>query len=279
MKELKEFLHYTIFKVGKENIEVSSILFLLLFLIGLNLALRLLKKIVYASRKFDTSKKYTIYALIKYFVYVIGFVLALDIIGLNVSVLMAGSAALLVGIGLGLQNLFSDFVSGIILLVDSTLKVGDIIEVDGLVCQVQMINLRTTTVLTRDDKYLILPNTILTKNKINNWTHDATSSRFDIKIGVAYGSDVKKVMDILKQIALEHSAIEKTPQPFARFNDYADSALIFNIYFWTKEVFRVENIKSDLRVKFYEAFKENDIEIPFPQRVLHLNENINNLKQ
>ena len=271
MKEINDFLHYTIFRVGKENIEISSILFLILFIVVLNLILRLIKKFIYAARKFDTSKKYTIYTLIKYFVYVIGFVLALDIIGINVSVLMAGSAALLVGVGLGLQNLFSDFVSGIILLVDSTLKVDDVIEVDGLVCKVEMINLRTTTVLTRDDKYLILPNTILTKNKINNWTHSGVVSRFDIKVGVAYASDVKKVMNILQQITMEHKAIQKSPTPFVRFNDYADSALIFNVYFWTNEVFRVENIKSDLRVKYYESFKENNIEIPFPQRVVHLN--------
>ena len=270
MKEFKEFLEFKLFKIGKDDVEVSSVLILILFLIALNIVLRLIKKIIYKSKKLDTSKKYTIFTLIKYFSYVIGFVLALNIIGINVSVLMAGSAALLVGIGLGLQNLFSDFVSGIIILLDASVKVGDVIQVDKLVCQVQEINLRTTTVLTRDDKYIILPNTLLTKSQLINWTHNLTTSRFDIQVGVGYDSDVDLVMRIMKSITETDSRVAKSPAPFVRFNDYGDSSLIFNIYFWTDEVFRVENLKSDLRVKFFKAFKENGVEIPFPQRVLHI---------
>lgn len=278
MKELKEFFHFTIFRIGKERIEVSSVIFLIAFVFALYIFLRIIKKIIYNSKRLDISKKYTIYSLIKYFVYVIGFVLALDIIGINVSVLMAGSAALLVGIGLGLQNLFSDFVSGVILLIDSSIKVGDVIESDGLVCKVQEINLRTTNVLTRDDKYLILPNTMLTKNKLINWTHSNVSSRFDIQIGVSYASNPKLVMSILKNITEEHQLVENDPRPFVRFNDFGNSALVFKVYFWTGNVFRVENIKSELRVKYFEALKEHGIEIPFPQRVLHLQDNIDHFK-
>lgn len=268
--DLKTLLEYKLFTIGKNSIEVSTILFLILFIAGLYVLLFLVRKLIYKSKKLDASKKFTIYALIKYAIYVLGFVLGLDIIGLNVSVFMAGSAALLVGIGLGLQNLFSDFVSGIILLMDSAIKVGDVIEVDGLVCRVQEINLRTTTVLTRDDKYIILPNTILTKNHLINWTHSETTSRFEVNLGIAYGSNVQKAMDILQNAASMHPKVEATPLPFVRFKDYGDSALVFEVVFWTKEVFRVENIKSDMRVQFFKAFAENNIEIPFPQRVVHI---------
>lgn len=265
----REILDFKLFTVGKADISVSSLIFLVIFILALNFIVKIIRKLIYRSQKLDESKKFTIFSLIKYVLYVVGFILGMNMIGINVSVLMGASAALLVGIGLGLQNIFSDFVSGIVLLLDSSIKVGDIIEVDSLVCQVKEINLRTTTVLTRDDKYVILPNTFLTKNNLFNWTHSNLNSRFDIQVGVAYSSDVQTVMDILKSVTAANPKVAKTPEPFVRFNDYADSALIFNVYFWSSDPFRVENLKSELRVKYFEAFREHDIEIPFPQRVVH----------
>ena len=265
----REILDFKLFTVGRADISVSSLIFLVIFILALNFIVKIIRKLVYRSQKLDESKKFTIFSLIKYVLYVVGFILGMNMIGINVSVLMGASAALLVGIGLGLQNIFSDFVSGIVLLLDSSIKVGDIIEVDNLVCQVKEINLRTTTVLTRDDKYVILPNTFLTKNNLFNWTHSNLNSRFDIQVGVAYSSDVQTVMDILKSVTTANPKVAKRPEPFVRFNDYADSALIFNVYFWSSDPFRVENLKSELRVKYFEAFREHDIEIPFPQRVVH----------
>ena len=265
----REILDFKLFNVGKADISVSSLIFLVIFILALNFIVKIIRKLIYRSQKLDESKKFTSFSLIKYALYVVGFILGMNMIGINVSVLMGASAALLVGIGLGLQNIFSDFVSGIVLLLDSSIKVGDIIEVDNLVCQVKEINLRTTTVLTRDDKYVILPNTFLTKNNLFNWTHSNLNSRFYIQVGVAYSSDVQTVMDILKSVTAANPKVVKTPEPFVRFNDYADSALIFNVYFWSSDPFRVENLKSELRVKYFEAFREHDIEIPFPQRVVH----------
>lgn len=265
----RELLNFKLFTIGKADISVSSLIFLVIFILALNFIVKIIRKLIYRSQKLDESKKFTIFSLIKYVLYVVGFILGMNMIGINVSVLMGASAALLVGIGLGLQNIFSDFVSGIVLLLDSSIKVGDIIEVDNLVCKVKEINLRTTTVLTRDDKYVILPNTFLTKNNLFNWTHSNLNSRFDIQVGVAYSSDVQTVMDILKSVTAANPKVAKTPEPFVRFNDYADSALIFNVYFWSSDPFRVENLKSELRVKYFKAFREHDIEIPFPQRVVH----------
>jgi small-conductance mechanosensitive channel len=182
---------------------------------------------------------------------------------------MAGSAALLVGVGFGLQNLFSDFTSGIILLLDSTIKVNDVIEIDGLVGKVKEINLRTTTVLTRDDIYIIIPNTDLTKNQLVNWTYSSISSRFEIKVGVDYSSDVQLVMRLMKE-ASNHPNVLKNPESFVRFSDYGDSSLDFTLLFWSEDVFRIETIKSDIRIKLFELFKEHQIQIPFPQRVVHM---------
>ncbi|PJB12327.1 MAG: mechanosensitive ion channel protein MscS [Flavobacteriales bacterium CG_4_9_14_3_um_filter_40_17] len=215
------------------------------------------------------SKKYSLYNLMKYFIIVLAVGISLQILDFNLSVLIAGSAALLVGLGLGLQNLFSDYVSGIIILFDSTVKVGDVIEINGLVCKVEEINLRTTTVLTRNDKYIILPNTDLTRNQLINWTHSDIASRFEVNVGVDYSSDVKLVMKILFEAAINQPGVLKNPKPFTRFTDFGESSLNFSIIFWSEDVFRVENIKSELRVKIFDKLNENNITIPFPQRVVH----------
>ena len=198
------------------------------------------------------------------------FLFVLKIIGVDITVLMASLAALLVGLGFGLQNLFSDYMSGIIILFDSSIKVNDVIDVNGTVGQVIKIGLRTTTVKTRSDQYIILPNTKLTSTELINWTHQAGSTRFEINIGVDYSSDIHLVMKLLKKAAIDQDGVLNSPEPFVRFNEYGDSALLFSLYFWADEVFRVENIKSQLRIRLFDVFKSNGINIPFPQRVLYI---------
>ena len=232
--------------------------------------LLLIRKTIYRSKSIDIAKKYSIYTLSKYFILVLALIFGLQIVGFDLSVLMAGSAALLVGVGLGLQSIFSDFLSGVLILIESTVKVNDVIEVDGVVSIVKEINLRTTTVLTRDDKYIILPNSNLTTSQIVNWTHDHVSSRFEVQVGVDYSSDVNQVMKVLSQVVEDIEGIQTEPKPFVRFDNFGDSSLDFSVIFWSEEVFRVRNIQSDLRVKIFNAFKENNIAIPFPQRVVHL---------
>lgn len=267
---MNKFFNYTLFEVADFSLKISAIIFLILFLLTVVLVLFLIKKIIYNASTIDLARKYAIYSLMKYFVLVFSFVIALQIVGFNLSVLIAGSAALLVGLGLGLQNLFSDFISGIIILVDSSVKVNDIIEANGLVCKVQEINLRTTSVLTREGKYIILPNTELTRNYLINWTHNNKASRFEVLIGVDYSSDIHLVMKILKQAVDAQQNILKDPAPFIRFVDYGDSSLNFAVYFWSEEVFLVEHTKSDIRIRIFEMFEKEGITIPFPQRVVHL---------
>ncbi len=269
---MKDLLNYTIFEDGEFNIKVISIIKLFVFFIIIGLFLKIIKKTIYKIDKIDVAKKYSIYSLVRYLIIVISIISGLQLFGFNLSVLVAGSAALLVGIGLGLQNLFSDFVSGIILLVDSSVKVNDVIEADGLICIVKEINLRTTTVLTRDDKYIILPNSSLTTHQLINWTHNDLASRFEVNVGVDYSSDVTQVMQVLKEAVDSQNGILKDPSPFVRFTDFGDSSLNFSIIFWSEDVFRVENIKSEMRIKIFELFKQNKITIPFPQRVVHLNQ-------
>lgn len=266
---MNEVLNYILFQIGDFKLKISSILLLLVFVGFIVLFLKIINKTINSVTKIDIGKRYAIYNLIKYIVYIFAFAVALQILGFNLSLLIGGSAALLVGLGLGLQSLFSDFISGIILLVDSSVKVDDVIEVKDLVCKVQEINLRTTTVMTRDDKYIILPNTDLTRNQLINWTHNHVTSRFEIAIGVDYDSDVSQVMQLLKEAVENQKGVLSDPMPFVRFTDFGDSALQFSVFFWSEEVFRVENIKSAIRKEIFESFKSNNIVIPFPQRVVH----------
>src|SRR5665647_207439 len=267
---MKDIFNYSILELGDFDLKVSIILKLSVLIIFVAILLFVLRKTINKAKRIELSRKYSIFRLAKYFILVLAVVIGLQILTFDLTVLLAGSAALLVGFGLGIQSLFSDFVSGIILLVDASVKVDDVIEVNGLVCKVQEINLRTTTVLTRDDKYIILPNTDLTKNPLINWTHSDIASRFDVSVGVDYTSDVNLVMKIIKEVAENQEGVLKNPSPYVRFTEYAESSLNFAVFFWVEEVFRVENIKSEIRVRIFEDFASNNVIIPFPQRDIHI---------
>jgi small-conductance mechanosensitive channel len=274
MNKFKDFLNYS-FEItkGKEgiHIDVKTILFVIIVFFLTGLFLKLIKKII--NRKLDEEDKgkfKAVFSFIKYFVYTIVLVIALESSGVNVSVLLAGSAALLVGIGLGLQTLFQDIMSGIFILMDKSLHVNDIIEIEGKIGKVDEIRLRTTRAITIDDKVLIIPNHKFLTNSLFNWTQNGTQTTEGVEIGVAYGSDVELVKTILIDVAKSHPKIIKTTDPRVLFTDFGDSALQFKLLFVIKHSFDHLTIKSDLRFAIDKKFRENNISIPFPQRDVHL---------
>jgi small-conductance mechanosensitive channel len=191
-------------------------------------------------------------------------------IGLKLNMLLAGSAALLVGVGLGLQNTFNDFVSGIILLFEGTIKVGDVLEIDNDVVKIQQLGLRTSSAINRDDISIIIPNSLLITSRVINWSHQSKKTRFRIKVGVTYGSDVDLVLKILKESAYEHPEVKNRSSISARFVDFGNSSLDFELLFFSTDIFRIENIKSDIRKTINRKFIENNITIPFPQMDVHI---------
>jgi small-conductance mechanosensitive channel len=276
---MKNLFEYKLIEIGTYSLSLLNIVALLALILIVWIFLKIFKKFISGNRRIRKSKQFAVYQIIKYVIIGITILIALELIGVNVKVMLAGSAALLVGVGLGLQNLFNDFVSGIIILLDATVKVNDIIEVNGLICKVQKINTRTTIVLTRDDKYIILPNSTLTGNQLINWTHGHEKSRFEVKVGVDYSTDIHKAMSIIKTAAEEHPMVVKDPEPFVRFFDFGDSSIDLVLLFWSEEVFRVENIKSEIRTKIFDQFAQNGITIPFPQRVLHVRKQVSDLPE
>jgi small-conductance mechanosensitive channel len=270
---IKEILEYALIKTDNFSITVYSILIALLIIVITRLVILAIRRIftrTMKSRAIDRSKGHTVYQLIKYFLWIIAVFLILDTIGVRLTFLLAGSTALLVGIGLGLQQVFKDIISGIFLLFEGNLKVGDVVELEGIVGIVKDIGFRTTKIESRDNIILVIPNSKFIAENVINWSHIEQRTRFYVEVGVAYGSEVDLVKRLLEECAAEHDEISKDPEPFVRFNDFGDSALIFQLFFWTNNAFRVENIKSDLRFLIDEKFRANGVKIPFPQRDVHL---------
>ncbi len=220
----------------------------------------------------DESRRYTLMKLVKYVLYTLWFVLALDNIGMDIGILLTSAAAFLIAIALGVQHLFDDFVSGFLILFDSSIKVGDIIELEGQSVRVTQIDLRTTKVVTLDGNYVIIPNSTLTKSNVSNWSHGSKISRFHIRVGVAYGSDTDVVKNVLERAARSHPAVLTNEPVIARFERFGESALEFDLVFWAQRSWYIENFKSDIRTVIEKEFSKHQIKVPFPQREIYVHE-------
>ena len=247
---------------------------LIIFLIT-KLILWLIKKTLFSSRysKLDKGASYALFQIIKYVIWVIAIGLVLETIGIKLTVLIAGSAALLVGIGLGLQQTFNDVLSGIILLSEKSIKIDDVLDIDGDIVKIQSIGLRTSKALNTDDVSIIIPNSLITTNKVINWSHQTMKTRFRIDVGVAYGSDIDLVIKILEESAFEHPDISDRESTEARLVNFGNSSLDFQVLFFSQNIFRISKVKSDIRRSISRKFAENNIAIPFPQMDLHLKSN------
>ncbi len=269
-----EIMNYELFSLGNFKLLTGKLLLGVIVLVATWFILVLLKRTITKPRfmmdKIDTKRRMSIYLILKYFVWIISLVVFLDVIGVKLTVLLVGSTALLALLGLGLQNIFTDLVSGLFLLFEGTIKIGDILEVDGVVGRVKEINLRSTELITRDDMSIIMPNSRFIVEKVVNWSHDQEDVRFKVGVGVAYGSDAEKVVEILIKAMGEIKMISKKPTPFVRLVNFGDSSIDFEMIFWTKDPFRIENTKSELRMKVYKMLAEEGMVIPFPQRDLHI---------
>ena len=276
MEILNEILEFEIFTLGDYTLKVSKLITILLILMITKIALWLFKKALFRRYKFsklDAGSIYALYQIIKYIIWVIAIAFLLETIGIKITFLLAGSAALLVGVGLGLQQTFNDVISGIILLSERSIKIDDVLEIDGDVVKIESIGFRTSKALNRDDISIIIPNSLITTNKVINWSHQSEKTRFKIDVGVAYGSDVDLVIDILEESAMEHPDIFSEKWVEARLMNFGNSSLDFQLLFFSDNSFRIGKVKSDIRRIINRKFAENHITIPFPQMDLHVKSN------
>jgi len=277
MEIVKKALEFELINAGNHHITVFTLMMVVLILVITKFLLWVLKKSLFQSKNHlghvDEGNKYSLFQIIKYVVWVIAIALVLDTVGVKVTILLASSAALLVGVGLGLQQTFNDIISGIILLSERSIKVDDVLEIDDDVVRIQEIGLRTSKGLNRDDISIIIPNSLITTNKVINWSHQSKKTRFRINVGVAYGSDVDLVIQLLEESALAHPDIDAAHLIEARLVNFGNSSLDFQVLFMSQNIFRIAKVKSDIRRIINRKFIENNITIPFPQMDLHLKSN------
>ncbi|MDG1040893.1 MAG: mechanosensitive ion channel [Polaribacter sp.] len=271
MKKIIDFLNYQIRFSEEIHISVKAILVALLAILISSFLLKLMRRII--TKKLpdnDKAKFVSVFSYLKWIIYLIIFLLAMHNAGVNVTAIFAASAALLIGVGLALQTLFQDIFSGIFILIDQSVHVGDIIELEGKIGRVEEINLRTTRAVTVDNKVLVIPNHLYLTNSLYNWTENGVETREGINVGVAYGSDVKLVEKLLLDAAKTHSAVLKEPAPRVLFTNFGESSLDFRVTFTINNSFEVRFVQSDIRFEIDKLFRENNIQIPFPQRDVHL---------
>ena len=219
------------------------------------------------------------FQLVKYVIWVIAFGFILETIGVKITVLIAGSAALLVGVGLGLQQTFNDIISGIILLSEKSIRIGDVLDIDGVVVKIQSIGLRTSKGINTDDISMIIPNSLITTNKVINWSHQSEKARFRVNVGVAYGSDIDLVISILEESALEHPDVYDNKLVEARLMNFGNSSLDFQVLFYSESIFKIGKVKSDIRKIIHKNLARNKIVIPYPQLDLHIRNTQNEIQK
>lgn len=253
------------------NITIGLILLLVVAFLATSFILKWLRYLFTRKMGVDDKNKFiSVFKFLRYTVYLIVIVITMSAAGINITILLTASAALFVGLGLALQELFQDIIGGIFIIVDKSLSVGDIIEVEGKVGKVFEIKLRTTRCITRDDKVIIIPNHKFISELVYNYTQNHKTTRETVKIGVAYGSNVTLVTKLLEEAAQTQKGVLKSPKPFVLFDDFGDSALLFSVNFYINDSFSDPRLKSAIRYSIDASFRANNISIPFPQRDVHL---------
>ncbi|RYM32336.1 mechanosensitive ion channel [Brumimicrobium glaciale] len=284
---IREFLSYDIIpKVadGKFHISMMDVLTIFFVFAISRFLINIFR--LYIDRRFkdnddfDEGTRFVYIQFAKYIIYVFAVIFSLQIVFTDLSGLVVGSAAIFAALALGLQGMFRDMVSGIVLLFEGTIKVGDIVRLfspvtgEEIIGRVLKINVRTAKVETRDGNTLVIPNSLLTQDQIENWTFSPGHTRFHITLRIAYGTDTELVKKLLKQAALSHPEVSKKKPVTVRILNFGEYALEMELLFWANQKWFAEYYKSEIRFEIDRLFKQNGIKIPFPQRTIHMaNEN------
>jgi len=230
---------------------------------------RFLRKQILVDSGLELGLQESIATVTTYLLWGFGILVALNIMGLSTTSMAVAFGALSIGLGFGLQNIFNNFISGLILLFERPVQVGDVVQVNDVWGTVTKITVRSTVVQTFDNASLIIPNSDMISNQVTNWSFKDPRLRRTITVGVAYGSDIELVRETLLEVARAHPKVLKIPRPDVLFDDFADSALTFKLRFWSS-IDDFLKAETDIRFEIDRLFRERKIEIPFPQQDIHL---------
>ncbi len=260
-------------QIGALSISIESVSNLVLILIltfGLAFLVKtILENKILAKTKLPKGVPMAISVTIQYFILVLGVLIAFSAGGIDLSKFGLLAGALGVGIGFGLQNIVNNFISGLILIYERPVNVGDTIEVENLMGTVRSVGVRASNVRTFDGAEVVVPNGNLISNQLINWTLSDNQRRIELKVGAAYGSNPNVILDLLKKVAISHESVLKNPEPRALFEEFGDSSLNFRLLFWVPFEKGI-GVKSDVAIGVYNTFAENNVQIPFPQVDLHV---------
>lgn len=274
LEQIQNLLGLSLIKTEHINFTIGALIAVVFAFWFTSFLLRMIRKFI--TRKLpaeDTNKFISIFQFIKYLVYLFVIMFALRISGVDISVLLTASAAIFIGLGFALQQLFQDLIAGILIIIEQSLKVGDIIEINGKVGRVQRISLRSTRAYTRNQRVMIIPNHMFMNDLLFNWTQNNTVVRDNITVQVAYGADTRQAEKLLYESVKKIPEILIDPEPNVLLDNFGESWLDFVVNFYVNDAFGVQTIKSDLRFEVDKKFRENNIIMPFPQRELHIRQN------
>lgn len=274
-KSFRYYLNYPILETGNLTITVWLLIY---FVVGLfllfylsNVFKRFLVNRVLIRYTQEPGVRQAIGTIIRYVILFVGLLVIFQTAGIDLSTLTVLAGALGIGIGFGLQGITSNFVSGLIILFERPIKVGDRIEVGGTHGRVEDISARATTIVTNDNVSIIVPNSEFTSSRVINWSHHNQDIRFRIPVSVAYGSDVDKVVRLLIEVGNENPDVMKEQPPATRLKEFGDNGIHFELLVWTSTlIHRRGKFINDINMGIVRKFREHGIEIPFPQRDLHL---------
>lgn len=270
---LKDFLESRLLTIAGSTVTVGSTLLsatILLITLLVAAVLGYSTRRVLRARGATKGAQFALAKIVRYAVIAFGSVHAVNALGFQLAPLLAASAVVAVGIGFGLQNIAQNFISGIILLIEQPVRHGDFIKVGGTLGTVEDIGLRATHIVTRDQVTIIVPNSALITAEVINHSRPTTNLRVRILVGIAYETDLEHVKRVLLAVAAESPLLMKEPTPEVRLEDFGDSALLFGLYVWIEQAREDLRTSSVLRFQIAEALKRAGIDIPFPQRVLHV---------
>jgi small-conductance mechanosensitive channel len=275
LEKINELLNVVIFDIKGSDFTILTLLFIIISSILLVFLSKRISKILInriLSRYIkDSGVTDSIGTIFRYSIIVIGFITIFQSAGFDLSTLGLLAGALGVGIGFGLQNVTNNFISGIIILFERPIKVGDRIEVGDINGDVYSISMRSTTVITNDNISVIVPNSEFINSQVINWSHNDRKVRFRYPVGVSYKEDPEKVRAIVLAVVKENKGVLDDPETNFWFDGYGDNSINFVLGVWTSEyIQRPGVLKSQLYYAIFKKFAENKIEIPFPQRDLHL---------
>lgn len=275
---IRDFLQITLFKIQDTPVTFLSILIFILFIVGFSYLASFIKRLLNnrVLPRFinDSGLRYTLARMSQYVIVIIGLFISFQFLGIDLTGLAVIFGFLSVGIGFGLQNVTSNFISGLIVLFERPISVGDRVEVNNIEGDVQEINIRSTTVKTLDNISIIVPNSQFVSQDVVNYSHGDTTYRLHINVGVAYGSNLDDVLKALNEVAKESKHVLKKPAHDVHLRNFGDSAWDMKLLVWIPDVKDKYKIQNELNQAIVRKFRDMGIEIPFPQRDINFRNSI-----